>query len=92
MENQIKLNTWVCPHCYKKFSPNYKCKSHLKRCLCFKPISEHYQQAIFEIKKDLKTELANMFRDAIDELKKNSNHPLVNNYHQLINHHQLIQP
>ena len=65
MEDQTKLNTWVCPHCHKKFSPNDKYKSHLQRCLCFKPITDHHQQAIFEIKTELKTELTNMFRDAM---------------------------
>ena len=71
MEAQVGLNTCVCPHCYKNFSPNYKYKSHLKRCLCFKPISDHHRQAIFEIKNELKNELANMFGDAIDDLKNN---------------------
>ena len=69
MEKQSGL-TWTCPHCYKLFSPNYKYKSHLKRCLCFKPISDHHQQALVEIKDELKSELTNMFRDAIEELKQ----------------------
>ena len=73
MEEQTKLNTWVCPHCFKKFSPNCKYKSHLKRCLCFKPMSEHHKQAIYENKNEFKTELANMFCDAIDELKRIKN-------------------
>ena len=42
----------------------------MKHCLCFKPISDHRQQAIFQIKDELKAEFTNMFRDAIDELKQ----------------------
>ena len=70
MEDQLKLNTWECPQYYKRISPNYKYKSHLKRCLCFKPIKDHHQQAIIEIKTELKNELTNMFMDAIDELRQ----------------------
>ena len=85
MEGQQKLNNWTCPHCYKHFSLNYKYKSHLKRCLCFKPIKDHHQQAIIEIKTELQTELTNMFRDAIDELRKelksSINHQLIINLH-----------
>ena len=75
MEDQIKLKTWVCPHCYKKVSPNYKYKSHVKRCLCFKSTSDHHQQAIFEIKTELKNELANMLRDAVYELEQELKSP-----------------
>ena len=70
MEVQIGLNLWVCPPCYKKFSSNYRYKSHLTRCLSFKPTSGHHQQALFEIKNDLRSELANMFRDATYEFKE----------------------
>ena len=94
MEDQTKMNTWVCPHCVKTFSRNYKYKSHLKRCLCFKPIKDHHQQAIIEIKAELKTELTNMFRDAIDELRKelksSVNQPPLVNYQQ-VNHQQVNQ-
>ena len=60
---------WCCPHCKKIYSKNYKYKLHLKRCLCFKPINDYHQKAIIEIKQELKNEMIDMFRHAIDGLK-----------------------
>ena len=54
----------------KTYSKNYKYKLHLKRCLCFKPINDYHQKAIIEIKQELKNEMIDMFRHAIDELKE----------------------
>ena len=70
MEKQGDSNKWQCPNCYKSVSPNYKYKSHLIRGLCFKPLSDHHQQALVEIKDELKSELTHMFRDAAEELKQ----------------------
>ena len=86
MDNQTKLNTWVCPHCLKQISPNYKYKSNLRRRLCFRRISDHHQQAIFEIKDELKAELTNMFRDAIEELNEKKSSA---NQQPSVNHQQL---
>ena len=38
--------------------------------MCFKPINDYHQQAIIEIKQELKNEMIDMFRHAIDELKE----------------------
>ena len=97
MEDQTKKHTWTCPHCCKTFSPNYKYKSHLKRCLCFKPITDHHHQAIIEIKTELKDEFSNMFRDAIDglreELKSSVNQQPLVNHQQVnqVNHQQVVK-
>ena len=39
----------------------------------FKSVSDHHQQALFEIKNDLESEVANLFCDAIDELQQELN-------------------
>ncbi len=50
-------NKWTCKFCLKLFSPNYKYKTHLQRCLVYQHKVKMEYDILLELKDELKAEL-----------------------------------
>ena len=59
----VEENRWTCKFCHKSFSPNYKYKNHLSKCLVYTEKIKKEQEIMLELKQELKQELK-------DELKQ----------------------
>ena len=83
MVDEVEVNNagnikWICPHCKKHYSKNYKYKKHLEKCIVYQSTLEQQYDVLLEIKMELKQQFSDMFKDMISELKRdvlNSNQP-----------------
>ena len=66
-------NRWTCKFCFKTFSPNYKYKNHLSRCLVHQEKMECENSMLSELKdelkEELKQELQQAFMNMMDDIK-----------------------
>ena len=60
--------TWVCQHCYKTYSKNYKYKIHLKKCLVHQDHIDTKYSLMGDLMNDLKKELVIDFKHQLSEL------------------------
>ena len=60
--------TWICPHCCKTYSKNYKYKTHLTKCLVHQDHLETKYSLMGDLMNDLKEELLSDFKHQLSEL------------------------
>ena len=70
----VEEDRWTCKFCHKSFSPNYKFKNHLSRCLVHTEKSEKEYDVMLELKEELKQELRATFMEMLNEIKADIKH------------------
>ena len=77
-----KENRWACKFCHKQFSPNYKFKNHLSRCLVYTEKAEKEYDVMLELKKELKQELRTTFMEMLNDIKADLSNTMKQQYPQ----------
>ena len=74
MVDEVEVNNagnikWICPHCKKHYSKNYKYKKHLDKCIVYQSTLEQQYDVLLEIKTELKQQFSDIVKDMILELQ-----------------------
>jgi len=84
--------TWICPHCKKTYSKNYKYKVHLKKCLVHQDHLDTKYSLMGDLMNDLKEELLSDFKHQLSELVSDIRTEFKSNVkHNMFSNNQVVQ-